>query len=277
LELVSGTLTNNLSNFTSGSTHMSNYLPASSTPKSGLNRMLPCSPCRKYRTRCQKTRNGPNGPCDACCDREGKAMGIPQSRRKKCLYCIKHRSNCIFSSAITEEVVEQNLQLQRGRGVTNFPVYSKEWFFIKLRSEQEQILQNLIDSSDRYLTSGVARPGGPCTRCLSLGLKCMVIKPGSIASTLSPNTKRCSNCLGRIGARIAGPWKVIRQCCSAKESQLLRMATNNTSGSDLQSFESSHSIQTTKIPLKDADDGNNHQLSSKVGSTLYIPCTKGSS
>jgi len=256
---------------------MSNYLPASSAPKSGLNRMLPCSPCRKYRTRCQKTRNGPNGPCDACCDREGKAIGIPQSRRKKCLYCIKHRSNCIFSSAITEEVVEQNLQLQRGRGVTNFPVYSKEWFFVKLRSEQEQILQNLIDSSDRYLTSGVARPGGPCTRCLSLGLKCMVIKPGSIASTLSPNTKRCSNCLGRIGARIAGPWKVIRQCCSAKESQLLRMATNNTSGSDLQSFESSHSIQTTKIPLKDADDGNNHQLSSKVGSTLYIPCTKGSS
>jgi hypothetical protein len=292
-ESVSGALRSNLPSLPSSATHESKCVPPSPAPRRGSNLTLPCSACREHRTRCQKTRNGPDGPCDACCDREDKAMGIRHPRKlnvsQKCLDCIKHKRFCNFPPGDTEAVIAQNHQLRSGKDIkhkricnfppgdteaviaqnhrfrsgkdiNSFPVYSKDWYYTKSRSEQKKILQHLVDTLDPYLRSGMARPGGPCTRCLSLGLKCMVIKPGSKASTLSPKTIRCSNCLGDVGSRIAGPWKVIRDCCPAEEGQILSITAGRAASSDSQSSEPSSGVQTTKIPLKDADDGNATQL-----------------
>ena len=218
----------------------------------------------------------PEGPCKPCKDR-GMVCKIskdPTFRNFRCLHCLQsNRIKCSFPDlevAVPEPVApsqERRLPYKSTPIPIQNQIYSLLWFRGLARTEKHRVLAELITSNNRYIESGTPRLPGPCRPCFELGLKCWVIKEGSLASELS-KTKRCFNCLDdSTRHRMRYQMKEPSGCCNVLEGSISLvcattiptivpdLSANNTTKVTLKSG-AAEIRKTMTVPLKSADDVN---------------------
>jgi len=199
-----------------------------------------------------------------------KTSKDPTLRGFRCLRCLQsNKHKCKFpdwEAPLPKPVApSQERGLQNRSAPVQHQIYSPLWFRNLLKTEQNRVLAELIVSNTRYIESGTPRLPGPCRPCFELGLKCWVIKEGSLASKLS-KTIRCSNCLDestryRMRCQLKGPFR----CCDVPEGYIPLVCAaavttivptqfeTNTTKVTLKSGDA-EIRKTMKVPLKSTDD-----------------------
>jgi hypothetical protein len=114
-------------------------------------------------------------------------------RLKRCLNCMVDGSSgrCIMpkhGSTSTPIPAPVSRPIPNRRA---YAPHTKQWYRSLLRIEQSRY------KADRIQADGMPRPEGPCTRCVFLGLQCMVVRPGSKIFELTQPT-RCASCIYQL-------------------------------------------------------------------------------
>jgi hypothetical protein len=211
-------------------------------------------------------RERPEGRCQPCED--GGHLCIisidPTPKRYRCLRCVQsNKLKCSFP--VLEAAVPKMVAPSRERKLPHnsasmlLQVYSPLWFQKLPRTENLRVLVELINSDNRYLASGTPRLPGPCRPCFKLGLPCLVIKEGSLASKLSKSI-RCSNCLDESTRhRMNSQLKESFGCCDVPEGYVFRVC-----GPAAPTIVSNPSAtNTTKVTLKSGD--------TEIRKTMTVP------
>lgn len=109
---------------------------------------------------------------------------------RSCLKCSKAGQKCEMpeptASSITTSTTIQRSWKRPARRV--YPAHTIQWY--KILSKHEQLKYK----SEQIQADGVLRAEGPCTRCVLLGVQCMVVRPGSLIFEFT-QPKRCASCL----------------------------------------------------------------------------------